>query len=104
MTTEDITDTPDGRKFTEAGFKHLPAGGGMYSWQKRQGEFVLQACDWETDGPFYLVGALHDDGSTLAYCEECGVDDALREFAVLQDLKPEHWSDFVSRNPAYVLT
>ncbi len=41
MTHDDVTDTPDGRKFTAAGFKYLPAGGGNYSWQKRQGEITL---------------------------------------------------------------
>lgn len=95
---KEITETRDGRKFTRAGFKYMPAGGGMYSWQKRLGDIVLQACDWETDSPFYLVGALHDDGSTLAANGEYGVDEALRLFIELARVPRSRWEPFASKN------
>lgn len=101
LRARDITDTRDGRKFTAAGFRYLPAGGGMYSWQKHQGAIVLQACDWDTESPFYVVGALHDDGSTLFPHGEFGVDEALRELEVLSKVPFDRWETFVAGNPEH---
>jgi len=97
----DVHETPDGQKFTAAGFKFAPAGGGNYSWQKRIGDVMLQACDWDTTSPFYLVGALHDDGTTLYPDGEHGVDEALRDLAVMETIPREQWAEFAGKSERF---